>query len=703
MSKSDIAEQFKKDLSKSKRGLSAQYENTRQCLAFYNGDTMAYQDEIQFRTRSGKKRAIVQFNKIKPNVDAVVGFMAQNRADVKYMARTRSPLADLYTRYKNAIADYVRENSYMDHIETEQDLDMLVCGYGATETDISYLLGGTTNDPNGEITKIKLDPMTIGWDASCKSKNVHDAGFVWYYKDFNLKDAVELFEEDEDKFEAAPASDDTAGYQYNPLGGVYDKIKHENSVEWAAEQEERVRVYNYQWSKIENFYRANNPLFQVVSPQAALIIQGKLEYIASQVKKDDYSAGSLFDFDPKAQVLTFGDDLKSIIMEQFGDMIKPVKFKRRCYYTAIVSGSHVFKYFKSISQQGFSVKIKTGTYDAHNKIWVGMVNSMMNPQKYYNKALTELMFTIASNSKGGVMVERSAVVNVSDFESKWAKTDAVIVMEDGAVSGGRVQEKARAAVPTGLENVITLTDSAVADSSGIDRAFLGAREDAQESGIMYRRRIKQVVTTMARYMDSIAMYRKQDARMMSDYIRVWVENNDGSMVRITGPDGMQEFVQLSMDKLVDEYDVTMREAPQTAEEKQETAITISGFGDKIAMSDPEAAKAFYLESIKLLNIDGDVEQRLTEALQPKDAVSPQEVAQLQMMMQQQQAELETLKGYIEAGNVRKTMADAALQEAKAKTELARSVEVAESADNKALENDILRDQAFSPEKVSVSI
>jgi hypothetical protein len=158
-----------------------------------------------------------------------------------------------------------------------------------------------------------------------------------------------------------------------------------------------------------------------------------------------------------------------------------------------------------------------------------------------------------------------------------------------------------------------------------------------------------------------------------------------------------------MDKLVDEYDVTMREAPQTAEEKQETAITISGFGDKIAMSDPEAAKAFYLESIKLLNIDGDVEQRLTEALQPKDAVSPQEVAQLQMMMQQQQAELETLKGYIEAGNVRKTMADAALQEAKAKTELARSVEVAESADNKALENDILRDQAFSPEKVSVSI
>lgn len=704
MNASDIAAQFEKDLGKSKRGLSAQYENTRECIAFYNGDMMSYKDDVQFRSADGqKKRAIVEFNKIKPNIDAVVGFMAQNRAQVKYMARIKSPLSDLFSRYKNAIADYVRENSYMDHIETEQDLDMLVNGYGATETDISYLLGGSANDPNGEITKVKLDPMTVGWDATCKSKNVYDSSFVWYYKDFNLKDAVELFDESEDKFEQVPVSDDNSGFRFNPYGGVYDKIKIENSVEWVSEKEERVRVYNYQYTKIENFYRANNPLFTVSNPDAALIIQGKLEYIAAQVKKDEYSAGSLFDFNPKAQVLTFDDELKPLIMEQFGSVIKPVKFKRRCYYTAIISGRHVFKYYKSISQQGFSVKIKTGTYDAHNKIWVGMVNSMMNPQKYYNKALTELMFTIASNSKGGVMVERSSITNINDFSSKWAKTDAVIVVEDGALSGDRIQEKGRATVPTGLENVITLTDSAVADASGIDRSFLGAREDAQESGVMYRRRIRQVVTTMARYMDSIAMYRKQDARLMSDYIRVWVENNDGSLVRVTGQDGIQEFMQLSMDKLVDEYDITMQESPQTPEEKQETALTISGFGDKIAMSDPQAAKAFYLESIKLLNIDSDIEQKLTEALQPKDAVSPQEVQQLQMMMQAQQAEIESLKGYIEAGNVRKTIADAALQEAKAKTEMARSVEVAESADNKALENDILRENAFSADKVSVSI
>jgi len=55
-----------------------------------------------------------------------------------------------------------------------------------------------------------------------------------------------------------------------------------------------------------------------------------------------------------------------------------------------------------------------------------MVNPMMEPQKYKNKALTEMMFTIAANSKGGVMIEEDAVEDIADFESKWAKTDAVI-------------------------------------------------------------------------------------------------------------------------------------------------------------------------------------------------------------------------------------------------------------------------------------
>jgi len=50
---------------------------------------------------------------------------------------------------------------------------------------------------------------------------------------------------------------------------------------------------------------------------------------------------------------------------------------------------------------GYSIKFKTGTWNRNRKMWMGMVNPNDGATEYYNKALTELMFTIAANSKAG--------------------------------------------------------------------------------------------------------------------------------------------------------------------------------------------------------------------------------------------------------------------------------------------------------------
>ncbi len=66
-SKAEILTQFGKHKKQTRRGLSKQYENARQCQAFYAGDFMDYRDNMQFVSQSGtKKRAMVQFNKVKP-------------------------------------------------------------------------------------------------------------------------------------------------------------------------------------------------------------------------------------------------------------------------------------------------------------------------------------------------------------------------------------------------------------------------------------------------------------------------------------------------------------------------------------------------------------------------------------------------------------------------------------------------------------
>lgn len=705
-----LAKKLKKQREASKRSLSAQYDNTTKCIEFYNGNFMSYQDKIQFRDAQGnKKRALVQFNKVKPNVDAVVGFMAQNRRKAKFVARMTgsTAVAGMYSLYTNSIHDYVRENANADHIETDQDADMMINGYGAVETDISYVTGNSTTDPNGEVIMERLDPKCVGWDAHAKGKNLIDRRWNYYWKDYDLEEALNLFDEQEaDDFEAVGADDDMKGMKhYNVNGGRYTAIKEHDTVEWANKNEEMVRVYNHQWFEYETYYRAENPLYNLTNPEAVAVAQAKLEVIADAVEREEINGieyDDMFDFDPTAETLVFDDKIKAMLLEQFGELIEPVDFKRKVYYTAICSGDEIFKTFKSISQQAFSVQFKTGIYDASRKVWTGMVNSMMEPARYHSKVLTELLFTIASNSKGGVMVETDAVEDISEFNNKWAKTDAVIEVNEGALSGGKIQEKAKPQVPTGLEGMVQLTDQAISDTSGIDPAFLGAREDNNESGILYRRRIRQIISTMARYMDSISMYQKLSARVMADYIKVWAENNKGGLVKIVGEDGSEQYVEIASDKLAAEYDTSIQDAPLTPEEKQETAMVISGYGDKlISVGAINEAKAFYVQSLDFLNIDQNAKQTLIEALQPQETVPIEQFKQLQAQLEQLTGVIGQLDIAKKQAEVKKTEADAEQSQAKAEGERAKSVETLEKAAQTGLENDLVRSDEYTEVQVRI--
>lgn len=698
-----VADLFKKQRDQATRGLGKQYDNTIMCQSFYNDQDSSYQDTVQFADTNGRKRrAQVNFQKIQQNVDSVVGFLAQNRRQARYVARVNgNPQQQIYSKNMNALYDYHRGNMNADQLESKQDLDVAVNGYGAIDTDLSYVVGRATTDPNGEIIKARLDPMRVYWDSRARAANITDARFVGYYDDYSLEDALDLFQgSKEDDFEKVSdtSQEDKAGYVYNPWGGLYDKIKAENTVEWSAKEENMVRVYNHQWYEYETFYKADNPLYAVTDPMDALYLKARLDVIKSELKSyapDGLQAGDMFDFDPTKEVFTFDEATKKKLVAELGGLIKPVVFKRKCYYTAVVSGKHVFNKFKSVSQQGFSIKFKTGQYNERGKYWIGMVNAMIEPQKYYNKALTELMFTIASNSKGGVMIEEDAVEDIADFESKWAKTDAVIKVQSGALSGGKIQEKARAAVPTGLENIITLSDAAIS-ANGVDPAFLG-NANSQETGILFKRRIRQIISKMWWMADAITLYQKEDARLCADLIRVWVQNNAGTQIwlRITGDEGNDQFVAVVEDMMAPEYDVTIQEGAQTPEDKQETAQLIGSMGDKyLAIGNVQVAGALYSESVQMLQLDGDVQARLTKVLVGDNQTVP--VAQFQQLQQQ----LQQLQGALNQAQVQNLQSMTALnaakiEEAKANVGVkqADAFVKAEDAHQKNIETQIIRQHA----------
>lgn len=637
----ELSKMFTQQRDVAKRGLSQQYDNTVLCQSFYNNPLSTYSDSIQFQDDfSRRRKAFVNFQNIPQSVDAMAGFMAQNRRQAKYIARVNgSQQQQLYSRNMNAIYGYHRENMNADQLESRQDVGVMVAGYSAIDTDLSYIIGRSTTLPGGEILKLLLDQMKVYWDPKARAPNLTDARFTGYSSDYELHDALNLFQ-NSNATDFEPVSDseveDKAGYVYNPWGGLYDRIKLDNSVEWSAKEEDMVRVYNHQWFEYETFYRCENPLYQINDLDTAMFAKARLDIIKNNLKSyqpDGIDAGDIFDFDPTAQELVFDEATKSKLVKEFGDLINPVGFKRKCYYTMVISGTHVFAKFKSISQSGFSIQFKTGQYNERGKYWIGMVNAMIEPQKYYNKALTELMFTIAANSKGGVYVEENAVEDIADFEQKQAKTDAVIVVRDGALSGQKIQDKTKPALPTGLEGIIQLCEKSIY-ANGVDPAFLGDT-NAQETGILYKRRIRQILSKFWWVADAATLYQKEDARLCADLIRVWIQNNQGQVIRITGPDGADEFSKISEDMLAPEYDVDIQEAPETPEDQAETAQLISGMGDKyLAVGDMARSGALYSEAIQMLPLDGDVKNRLSKTLNPDDQTVP--MAQFQQLQQQLQ-------------------------------------------------------------------
>src|ERR1700743_2949926 len=144
----EIAKLVKEQKDHAKRGLGIQYDNTLLCQSFYNDSQSNYSDWVHFADDNGRRRrAMVYFQKIPANIDAIVGFMAQNRRQAKFIAHVNNEqLQQLYCKNMNALYSYHRENMNADQIESKQDLDMIVNGYGAIDTDLSYIIGKSTTD-----------------------------------------------------------------------------------------------------------------------------------------------------------------------------------------------------------------------------------------------------------------------------------------------------------------------------------------------------------------------------------------------------------------------------------------------------------------------------------------------------------------------------------------------------------------------------
>lgn len=705
-SKKDVLKQFQDHYQITKSGLKNQYKHIQECQAFYSGDYMSYQDSYAYGRGSSRKVKEVSFNRVKPYVNSIVGFMAQQRRKPDYQAKIAdNQEQQALSEYLNGLSDYVRENNNANQVETKQDMDLVIGGIGVTDTALTERMGYATRDPNGEILVERVDPLTVGFDPLCMSPNLTDSRWVYRTKEFDVKEAEELFNADEQDFEFANNQDDVTNYKFNPYGGIQDKIGYE----WADSRRTLVRVYFYQYFDVENFYRIENPLLTMRNPNLAISLAQALSNVESEIEDE------LFKFDPSAEMLVITKENRAQVKELFELYeipFKPMTGKRKVYYTAIISGDKVFDHYKSASQQGFSLKFKVGDRDEVNKIYTGIVASMRDPQRYYNKSLTELMLIIANNARGGVMYEEGAIDNVREFEAKWAQINSAIEVNDGALTGGKIQPKAQPHMNTGYEQILVASGEALGQVTGIDESFFGAIAGGNETAMLQRQRIKQATTVLAVYFDTISLYAKEQARLMMTYMRILANASQGAMFSVNDDDGNVVFEQLSSDFFAEEYEVSIGEAPETPVQKEYYTQTLISMAQSMqAIGDPRYLQ-MYAAAVKYMPIPNREKNQITEVLMGSRQFSEEQVQQIVEPLQQQLQRAQSQQMQVEMANKQADIAKKQADIAKTKSDIdkqridsvktqAETERVLEEAEQKSLENDVLSSQKINNVDINI--
>jgi len=474
-------------------------------------------------------RAPIVFNRIDPTVSAVQGHQINNRQEVRYLPREMGDvkLNEIYT----AAAEYIDDNSDAYDEVSDAFWSALVCGMGWTETRIGY-----DEDPEGKVYGAEMiDYTEMKWDPRAKKRNLMDSRYLMRER-FWPKDEAEM---KWPKLKGMDIANQEAWIDSPDDLGEHDASRswmYENSAsQWYRKEEDEVLILLVQWYELENMYTFRDP-----------------------------QSGKLLDL-PQNKYNKVKDQL-----DELG--LKVVKRYRRKYYQAFICGDEVLEKGPSPCKDHFTMQCITGKRDLTKNHWYGLVRAMIDPQKWANKFFSEIQDIMSSNRTGGAFVEESALVNPREARDMWNDANPLILIRDGALGRGAIQERNPIQYPQGLDKLMEWAIIALPQVSGVNVELLGM-VDREQAGILEIQRKKAGLTILSKLFDNLKSYRRQRGRLLLYFIETYL--TDGRLIRITGQDGTEKYQPLMKDPQTKKYDIIVDESPSSPNQREETYAILS--------------------------------------------------------------------------------------------------------------------------------
>jgi hypothetical protein len=590
---SDEFEKLKSWVKRDQNHYKDWFKEARTCYDIVAGHQFEPDDLSLLKEQN---RPAITFNRVDPVIDSVCGLEINNRQEVKFYPRHTGDAGvdDLLT----AAAKWVRDECYAEDEESEAFRDQVICGMGWTETRLDYDI-----DPDGMVRIDRLDPLEMVPDSSAKKKNLSDARRISRIRDLPFYTVKDMFPDHEESDLHAEWAMDTASMASSPHdanAAVFYKNDQSGQVD---KNQTLCRLVEIQWWVHEKSWRVIDPVTQKI------IELTTKEY--SQLKKN-----------------LKGTNIPLQAAEQ--------KIKK--YYKAFL-GNVLLEKKPGPKEGGFTFKCMTGKSDRNKGIFYGMVRAMIDPQRWANKWLSQVLHIVNTNAKGGIMAEEGAFSNAQEAIDNWSDPAAVTLVKNGAITGGKIQPKPQTAWPQGLEGLMQFAITSIRDASGVNLELMGQADRAQP-GILEHQRKQSAVTILAGFFDSLRRYRKEQGHLLLYYITNFI--SDGRLIKIGGPDN-QQYIPLVHNPDTVKYDIIVDDTPNSVNIKQQTwynVMQLMPFLQKMPLP-----LDVWLNVIKYSPLPASLVSDITKSLkeganQPKPPDPKIEIAKLQLQGKQMDLQMQ---------------------------------------------------------------
>ena len=499
--------------------------------SFIAGDQL---DDATKALYEEKLRPVVSFNLTAKYIDAVAGLQINNRQDINFAPREvgDQPINDI----ANDIVDWARDTNDAGDEESDAFWDMLVTGMGFVEHFMDYY-----EDEEGLIMTERRDPQQMRWDTRARRRNLRDARWIQRGKPMTTEEINERWP-DADFGEPDTMMDGIEEIMLAPHDATRAPFYESDAGNTGGSEVRTHTVLEMQWYKIENHMLIKT------------MVQGK--QVSKMIPWDAWKS-------------KFKPFLKNNNVQH-----KAIPRKKKVYYRLFSVGTTLLQHAKSPSQTGFTYKCMTGKRNRNDNSWYGLTNAMKDPQLWVNKLLSQILHTVDSNAKGGIMAERGAFENPMEAERDWSSPDKIVWMEDGALAGQngkKFAERPQTTYPQGTDRLLQIAMEAFSGVTGIPVELLGMT-DRNQPGIIEQQRKQAGMAMVAWAFDGMTRYLKDTGELYLEFTRKYI--TEGRMIRITGEDGVKQYQHFSKEGMAAKYDIIAEESPSSTNVKERTFVAL---------------------------------------------------------------------------------------------------------------------------------